>query len=275
MRTRVLALAAVVVALLGVASFWAVKERREATGDEAKALQRVGAPRVPLAARIVAILPEPGSPAVVTVRIFNHIARQAAATNTALEAAASPVPRLPLSPVTISLAPDAWAGAVRFESPAGASVPPSSVRVLGRPDAASHVLGASDVIHALFEIGSDGVRALDGQIVAVVSVNGWTIRSNVFTLAPPQQTRDRLIARARAAELRGDHPALLAAGDALTAAAPGDPMGAWFRGLALEAQGKREDALAAYQAAASTVDPARMEEPPIELYRRIAALSGR
>ena len=264
--------AAVLVIIAIAIAGWSLLRLRggRSTSGAAKAAQGV---RAPVAVGIAVISPGPDEPLVVAVNISNPAARQAAATNAALDAARVDAPRQAAAPVTFDLDPGAWASAVRFSGGSGARlVDVSAVRVVRRPERASHVL-AADTVRVLFEIAPEGVAVLGGRVMATVRIGTWTAESSLVTLAAPATPRDRLVLRAKAAQASGDMERMLAAGDAIVAADASSPWGHWYRGLVFESRGDRAAALAAYEAAAARLpDVAQMPEPPVDLFRRIAAL---
>lgn len=268
-RRAAAALVVVVAAVLAGWSWMRLGDRRST--DAAPATAAAGA--VPMGVGLAVIHPGADEPLIVAVNLFNHRARQAAATNAALDAAKLEGPRPSADAITFDLDPGAWASVVQFSG--GNSMRPvdvSAVRVVRRPDHASQVL-AGDTIRVLFEIAPEGVAVLGGRVMATVRIGTWTAESSVAALSPPSSPRDRLVLRAKAAQALGDMERMLSAGDALVAADASSPWGHWYRGLAFESRGDRAGALAAYEAAAARLpDVSRLPEPPVDLFRRIAAL---
>ena len=259
------------VLILAAAGWLALRPRGPRVSPQSAGEAR---PRAPIDVGVAVIYPEAGGPAVVAVTLVNHVARQAAAANTALDAAADDSPRRPVETIAFDLEPAAWTSAVRFAGGPGApAIDAAHVRVVRGPSASRHVVAGDQPLRLLFTIGSDGVAALGGRLMAAVSIGEWHAESSVIALAAPADSAARLALRGKAAQAVGDIEGMLAAGDALVSAAPANAWGHWYRGLALEARNDRAGALAAYEAAAARLPPvAEMPEPPVDLFRRIAAL---
>ncbi|MEW6319725.1 MAG: hypothetical protein AB1635_01420 [Acidobacteriota bacterium] len=274
---RRLLLAALVIALAGLAAWWAWTGRTRPGALETAA--RVEAdPRPadlpspassPLGLRLTLVGGDGTNAHLAVVRVFNAAARQQALLPARPGATEPPA----VAPTTVDLTPVALAGALtvaRVDGLEEVTLSADAVRIAHAP-ASPSVLDGATTVALRVEIDAAAVPA-GSTLRARLRVPGHDVRSNRATLEPTgDDPVARLTARGHAQHARADWPGLLETGDALVAAEAGSPTGHWFRGLSLEATGDRDGARAAYEAAAARVTPGL--EPPIGLYSRLAALA--
>jgi hypothetical protein len=120
-------------------------------------------------------------------------------------------------------------------------------------------------------VGMFLVRAPAGaRLAASLPFLGATVRSNTVTTRVLVDATEIAVAQGRAAEVLGHADAVRAAGAALLARDANSVWGDYFRGAALELDGDRAGARAAYERAVSHVVPGY--EPPLGLSLRIDRL---
>lgn len=110
------------------------------------------------------------------------------------------------------------------------------------------------------------------RITATAGVEGAVITSNGVTIAAIADARARTIAQGRVADLLGRADGLRAASSSLLAANADSPWGDYFRGVALELEGDRPAAHAAFERALA--NSGRGSEPSLGLLLRIERLQS-
>ncbi|MGE3190626.1 MAG: hypothetical protein AB7N90_13155 [Vicinamibacterales bacterium] len=233
-----------------------------------------------LSARLTFVPAGPGDDHALVVRLYDPRARlretvrQAADAgrpwNGAIDDAAAAAPAVTAPPMPL----EAWQAAISVETitPDGTAtlLPANVVTVVRAPEAALD-FGAGNSEQVVIAL-SAGALPAPGTLVRVrfATAPFEAATTPAPVPAPPAAGTAGLTASARAAELLGRPDVVAARADALIAAAADAASGYYYRGVALEAQGDRAGAIAAYEAALARTPEG--PEPPIGITARLARL---
>ena len=271
----------VVLAALAAGLWWMRRAPAEVPASSTDATTQAPSPSLsPLGMRIVVMSGAPGTSAAITVRLFHQTARQAALDR----AAAAQVP--PPAGVAITEMPPAvrvefteaeWLQRIAFDAvSSGGATTRLSGLMLRRAPTAAMSLDAQATLTLMFECPAGAVPPSGSRIIATFQSADGPVRSNAATIGDaPAAGVTALTADARVARVLGDITRLDAAATALSAAAPNGVDGPYYRGLAQQARGELDAALASYRAAFARIDQTQPREPGGELPQLIRALEQR
>jgi hypothetical protein len=166
---------------------------------------------------------------------------------------ADPGPEAPTPTLSITVAPSEWANRVSFATwpPEGEPRPiGAGLTLVQAPESADLDLGPRTGAALVFRLAAAARPPIGQRVQATVRLPGADIVSN-FASVPDQPDSDTmgLQQQARAAAALRRHDRLLELADAMIAREPQVFAGHWFRGLALEGQGRKPEALQAFEAA--------------------------
>ena len=239
------------------------------------------APPVRLGVRLTLVTEAVGEDAAAVVRLYNARARL----DEAVRDATAPgrewrgtIDGDGARAVELQMGPDSWRSVLSVErldeQERAAPLPGDAISIVSAPEG-SLAFTRADTHSVTLALRGDAVPPPGGRLRVRVTHADVSGESNTVVVAvPPAAGVELLTRRARVAELLRRVDRLAATADEIVAASPTNPLGYWYRGVALESRGDTAGALEAYQAASARITPGG-QEPPIGLDLRIARLRSR
>lgn len=219
----------------------------------------------PISCRISLLPGTEDEPSLVTLRLFNHTARQTKNDYSKMK------------PVVVNIPPDIWQEKVAFvkvnkQTDNEADISSSFIFLKG-PQSKKLFFGPYIVYSVYYEIPLSNNISCEDIIQAQVKIDSFIIHSNTFLLPETPKTKEEAIyRRIMIAHRLGEYDELLTLANEMIEIRPGHADGYFFKGLAFEGKQLYKEALDTYQKSLKLVpipEKGQFTEPPDLLYSHI------
>ena len=154
----------------------------------------------------------------------------------------------------------------------------AGIELIQSPCETRLTFGYDNIYRAVYKISPPSVPPPGKKIKAIFNINKYRIESNIVCVpGPPSTEYEKYLRQALVEFTLGEYDKLLKTAGILISENPSAAADYWYKGLALEGQGNRKEALKVYETALEKIPlppegEGEFHDPPMFIIQRIRYL---